>query len=121
MSAGAFTRGKYQDNDLNIRPIRVQPETIAMEINNVANVQPSGAIDTSGAAQTNRSKRAYGVHARTVTIVFPTTAPGGYLVNSPIRLPILTAAVWDGIITGQAVEYLGGDAIVISKSPELIR
>lgn len=121
MSAGAFVRGRYSDDNTDIRPIRVQPETILATFGTTANVQPTAGIDTLPAAKVSGGRRSYGVHARYATIVFETDPPTGYKVNSPIRLPILTKVVWDGIAPGQSVSYLDKTGIVISKTPEYIR
>lgn len=122
MSAGPFTRSKYQADDLDIHPVRIQPETLLAEFNTTVNIAPSGAIDAQGAASVSRGRRAYGLHCRFVTVVFETSPPAGYLAGSPLRIPILVRSIYEGINVGDTVEYQGGTGgVVISKTPELFR
>lgn len=122
MSGGPFTRARYQTDSLDIRPIRLQPETLQATFGTTENIQPTGGVDTQGAVSVRRGRRSYGVHARYATVVFETDPPTGYLAGSPLKIPVPLLTVWEGIIPGQAVTYLDGtNGIVISKTPELIR
>lgn len=119
MSAGKFTISKYETDDGDIRPIRVQEETITMTIGGVANAAPGGAVTDSGRVRVSGGNRRIGLKARNVTIAFNEEgAPDGYKVDSPITLPILTEAVWDGITDGETVSYLGGTGRVLGKGRE---
>jgi hypothetical protein len=123
MSAGSFVPTKYQASDENgsgIYGIRVQPETLALTINSVANDPPAGAITSRVAARTSGSRRAYGVHASKVTFRF-VTAPAGYKQDSPISLPLLNVDIREQAVFGQAGVYLGVAIVVIGKSSEVIR
>jgi len=121
MSSGAFEIGKYQcEATGNIHPVRVQPETKALQVNGVTNAYPSGDADSPVSAQVSQSKRALGINVRTVTIKFPTTAPTGYKVGEPIRLPWFTPFPTPAFIKGQAVTYLGGTGELVSFDQEKV-
>lgn len=123
MSAGATVLSKYQDTKLstNIRPIRIQPETLALEINSVANAAPTGAQNAYPSAQVSSGKRSIGVNARTVTIKFSGTPPTGYKADSPITLPWLTATTFGAIDVGQTGTYLETAIVVLGTSAEKVR
>lgn len=120
MSAGAFLRSRYETNDNEIHPIRVQPETVALNIGG-ANVAAVGAFTSPISAVISRGRRAKGLIPRTVSIVFTAGAPAGYKDGSVIRLPILTPNLWSGIGAGETGTYLGGTVEVVGKSPEIVR
>ena len=121
MSAGAFERGRYQCVATGqIHPIRVQPETKDLVVDGDTNVYPLGAADTPVSAQVSQSKRALGVNARTVTIVFPTAAPTGYRVGSPIRLPWFTPFPSPNYAKGAPVTYLGSTGELVGTSEEKV-
>lgn len=124
MSSGAFVTSKYASSVTESNhPIRVQPETLALQLGSTANTAPSGTAILPS-AQVGRGKRSIGINARTVTVKFATgSAPSGYKADSPITLPwlqensaFLTAA--PGVTT---VTYLGQTAILVGKSPEHTR
>jgi hypothetical protein len=124
MSAGAFSTSKYDSTatDL-IHPIRVQPETLALQLGSTANAAPSGTA-VLPSAQVSRGKRSIGINARTVTIKFAAgSVPTGYKAESPITLPWLQEnAAFTGAVPGvTAVTYLGQTAILVGKSPEFTR
>lgn len=121
MSAGAFEIGKYESTETGfIHPIRAQEETKALVIDTVTNAYPAGAIDIGISAQSSQSKRALGVNARTVTIKFPTAAPTGYKVDSPITVPWFAEAGFAGLLKGATGTYLGSSCVVVGKSPERV-
>lgn len=119
MSAGKFTPTKYQANNLDIHPIRVQPETLALAKGASANTAPSGTI-TPGAlrAKVSRGNREYGLKPRAITVVFDSSPPDGYATGTFIRIPILQSSLWESITEGDNVSYLGGTARVAGKSEE---
>lgn len=121
MSAGAFEIGRYQcEATGNIHPVRVQPETKALTVNGVTNAYPTGDADSPVSAQISQSKRALGINVRTVTIKFPTTAPTGYKVGEPIRLPWFQPFPTPAFIKGQAVTYLGGTGELVGFDQEKV-
>jgi hypothetical protein len=119
MSAGNFITSFYASNRTGlVHPIRIQPETLALEIGGVANATPGGPATNPISAQVSQSKRSLGLNARTVTIKFPTAAPTGYAVGSTITLPWLNSANFDAISKSDAVTYLGATGEVVGTKPE---
>lgn len=120
MSTGAFVLSKYETNEGAIVPIKLQPETITATIGGTANAAPAAAVDPGyPSADVSRSKRAIGIHARTVTARI--TAPAtDYLENTTVRIPVLTEAVWDAATRGATVVCAAGTGVVAGKSAEVI-
>lgn len=122
MSAGAFLRSRYSTDGGEVAAIRVQPETLALEIDGGTNAAPSGAITIPGSASVGRGKRSNGINARLVRIVFSGTPPTGYKPDSPIALPWVNGVGSFGAINvGDTGTYLGAPIIVIGKTPEYVR
>lgn len=113
MSAGAFVRSKYEASYANnrVHPIRVQPETITLEVGGIANTPPADAISIPISALVSRNRRARGLIVRTVTLQAPATnPPAGYLANGLTTLPCLTEAFFDACAAADdstTVDYLG--------------
>ncbi len=119
MSAGAFIRSRYQANNDEVHPIRIQPETETLIIQGLPNEPPAVLPTQKIYAKVSGGKREFCLTPRSVTIVFnDIDPPGGYLDNSPIKLPILTQTVWDQILPGATGTYLGKTIEVVSRSPE---
>lgn len=120
MSVGAFINSFYSSNKTGLtHPIRIQPETLALSVGGVANAAAAGPATSPISAQVSQGKRSLGLNARTVTIKFPTTAPAGYKVDSPITLPWLGGtADFDTFAKGDAVSYQGGTGEVVGTSAE---
>jgi len=116
MSAGRFSRSFYQTNAGVTHPIRVQPETISEGWN----PPPAGPADSQISAIANGRRRRLGVNARRIRIAFEDTAPVGYLLNSPIALPILDQDAWEALTKNDEIPYLGQTATVLGKTPEYI-
>lgn len=129
MSAGTFTKSKYQAtySGTAIHPIRVQPETIACTINGVANNPPDGSQTNPISAVVSRGQRAKGLIARAVTLRAPASGqPTGYKPLGTILIPALTpafAAAAAGWQPGQEVSYLGvtGWSVVGTVRDEVVR
>lgn len=119
MSAGAFTRTFYADDDGDIHPIRLQPETLEAEFNSVVNAAPAGPTDSDISAQVTGSRRGLGLFARYVTVKFTATPPTGYLANSVYKITVPSLTVYNGITVNSAGEYLGVATQVISKTDEV--
>ena len=122
MSSGAFTDSFYASNELaSTHPIRVQPETLALELDGQANEAPAATGAVGPSAQVSRGKRSIGINARTVTIQF-TATKAGYLAGSKITLPWLKsttfAALTPKVSTGT---YLEVACKLVGKSPETVR
>jgi len=106
--------------DGNIIAIRVQPETLELDIDGL-NTPPVGAVSIGDlSAKVSGSKRSKGVNARTVTVQFTGVPPAGYAVNGIISLPVLTAAKFIEINKRQAGTYLGAAIRVAGKSAKTV-
>lgn len=119
MSAGAFVLAKYEADNGDIQPIRLQPETIAASLGAGTNVEPAGGVTVAAFARSGGGNRKYGVKARSVTLRFGNTAPAGYSPNSTVRIPVLTPAVYNAILgPGVSAEYLGVACTIVGKNPQ---
>lgn len=124
MSAGRFRRSRYvatYGNTTNVHPIRVQPETLALVIGGVTNTASTSPFTSPISAQISRSRRGLGLHARTVTVVFTDTAPTGYTLNSPIRLPLLTPEIAIAATPGVVGTYLENSVEVVGSTAEEVK
>ena len=119
---GSYTFSGYASTDdpAKIYPIRVQPETIALVIDQIANDAPTGGTTESVSARVSGKRRTFGCNARTVSVQFTGTPPTGYKAGQVIRLPILKPDVWQGIVKNQTGSYLGVAIRVVGKKPEYI-
>ena len=122
MSSGAFVDSFYESNELNsVHPIRVQQETIDLELGGEDNAAPDGAAAILPSAQVSRGKRSIGINCRTVTIEF-TATKAGYLAGSKITLPWLSKATFAAIKPKVTVgTYQAVACKVTGKSPETVR
>lgn len=120
MSAGVFSRSKYETNAGTILNARVQPETLAANIGAV-NAAPAGAVNGLGSAKMRGGSREIGVKARRVTVAFTGAVPDGYKPNSVVSIPIMTPAVYNGISVGTTGTYLGVAVVVIGTRAESVR
>jgi len=123
MSAGVFELYFYETNGGLKSAIRLQPETIQAVLGGAVNASATGpATVGSPRVRVSASRRANGIHPRTVTVRFTTgTAPTGYAMGQTYTLPVLTETVWDGITDGAAMTYLGTTGTVVSKDSEKIK
>lgn len=122
MSAGAFENSKYEADDGEIYPIRIQPETLALTLGSTANAAPTGAVTGKIRARVGGGRRKYGVHARTVTVRFTGTLPAGYKPGSTITLPILKPALYNAIVGGATTgTYLSQAVEVVYKTAEKLK
>ena len=119
MSSGGFIRSRYQADNDEIHPIRLQPETETLVIQALPNEPPVVLPTQKIFAKVSGGKREHCLTPRGVNIVFSgPNPPPGYKENSPIHLPILTKSLWDQIITGATGTYLSLPIEVVSKTPE---
>lgn len=121
MSAGAFTRSRYLSDAGDVHPIRVQPETITLAYGATTNGATATSLNNPISARVSNGNRQFGLKPRTITVVFETQAPTGYKVGTYIRVPILQPTLWNTIVQGDTVTYLGETATVAGKSPERVR
>lgn len=120
MSSGAFSSSKYESNAGDIYPIKVQPETLALQIGTATNTAPTASVDQIIRAKVSGSRRSYGVHTRTVTIEL-TGDLDGYEEGSLITLPWLQADTWEALAPDATGTYLGTPIRLAGKSPEKIK
>lgn len=121
MSAGTFTRTFYADDDGDIHPIRLQPETLEATFNSVANAAPAGPTDSDISAQVTGSRRGLGLFARYVTVKFTSDVPPEYAANQVYKITVPSPTVYNGITVNSAGVYLGEAIQVISKTDEVQR
>ena len=120
MSAGGFDRSKYElDGGSTIVPVRVQPETLLIDIDGTVNAPPAGAVTLSVSAYTRKSTRQYGIGCRSITIAWNGAPPTGY-ENDNLPIPILTQAAFAAINVGDTGTYLGQPVTVVSKKGEVL-
>lgn len=120
MSAGQFEFTKYQSTELNgaIMSVKVQPETLLLFINGVANDAPAGDITLSLRASVSNNVGEYGVRCRRVSLEWTGDAPEGYDPNGILTLPVLTQAAYLAYTLGSTGNYLGQQVRVVGRSPE---
>lgn len=121
MSAGTFARTKYQANNGDIYPIRLQPETLELTIGGTANSAPAGATTERLLASVSKGNREYGVKPRRVGVKFSAAPPVGYKPDQIYYIPILGSAFYGTIAVGATGIYLGVAVDVVSLLPELIK
>jgi len=118
MSAGVFTRTKYQSDTNGIYRVLVQPETLLMEIDGVANAAPLGDVDQFVSAKVTKGKRGIGMGCRAVAVRFTGTVPTGYKTGGIILVPVLTSALFNSILPTSDITYLTLPAEVVYIRPE---
>ncbi len=120
MSTGRFLRSRYGAGNLvDIYAIRVQPETLLLQIGTNTNAPPAGTITQRTSALATGGRRNKGMNARKVRFTFPDGgAPEGYKEGSVLTLPILTQSMYNDIAPNQVGQYLGVPIIVVGKTPE---
>lgn len=126
MSAGSPVTVGYENGAGVIHPIRIQPETLSVTLNSIANAAPTTAIASNvPSAKVSGGRRSIGINARLVRIrITAATPPPGYKVGSPIALPVLTQTAFAAYGKGQTGTYtLNGTSYDIEfagKTPETI-
>ena len=126
MSGGDYIRSLYELNGGSIAPIRIQPETLTLTLNSVANAAPAGTA-TAGfpSAKVSGTRRSFGINTRKVRVKFTGTLPPGYSGGKDtISLPVLQPSVFNGYAKGQTGTYtLEGtayDVEFVGKSTETV-
>ncbi len=116
MSAGKFQVSFYELNNGDVAKIKVQPETVSG-----FNVPGVGPATTKVLARVSGGNARYGIKARSFSLRWTGQPPTGYDASSVVRIPILTATVYDSTQLYDTVTYLGAQAQVVGKSPERVR
>lgn len=126
MSAGPTLEGaRYESNNGIVFPIRIQPETITLNLNSVTNALPSAQVTLDvPSARVGAGRNSFGVNARLVRITFTAAVPPGYLENGVITLPVLTLTAYNAYTRGTTGTYnLNGTDYAVKwagRSPEKI-
>lgn len=120
MSSGPFVLSKYEADNGDIHPIRVQPETLSANVG-AANTAPTGSVTVGLFASARKNRRAYGLGARAVRVRFTGAVPDDYAPNQVLTVPVLTPTAFASAIIGATGTYLGSPIIVIGRSPESSR
>lgn len=119
MSAGPFSKTKYEADNDDIHPIRCQPETLELAKGGTTNSAPAGNITADALrAKVSRGNREYGLRPRYLNLVFDSDPPTGYKTGSYMRVPILKKSTFDAIAQDDTVTYLTKSARVAGKFPE---
>lgn len=122
MSAGAFIRSFYETNGGGIARIRLQPETELANIGGSVNDAPAGPPTLATQVKVSKTRREFGIGPRKVGFAFDAgQQPTGYLAGQTYYLPVLTRAVYDSFVVGDAITYLGGTGDIVSKTEESIK
>lgn len=119
MSAGSFSRAKYELDGGTIVPIRVQPETISLTDGTNANDEPAGSVTLDVTAYARKGNRQYGIGARCITIAWSAAPPTGY-EDELLQIPVLTPATFAAYAVGDTVTYLATAAEIVSKKNEVL-
>lgn len=126
MSSGPFTPSVYESNNGLFFPIRIQPETLTLTLNTVANAAPANSPGVGlPSAVVSKGRRAFGLNARLVRIRTPATGgDANYVPRGIIALPVLQASVFAGYGKNQTGTYeINGTAIpvqFVGKTPETL-
>jgi len=123
MSAGVFETAFYETSSENggfILRCRVQPETLAAEIDSTANTSAVGPADAPGSATSSQGRRTAGVNMRYVTLGWTATQPTGYS-GDPVRISVLDPATFTAWTLGATGTYLGAAVEVLSRVGETVK
>lgn len=122
MSSGGFVNANYQSDVGTTHRVKVQPETLELSIDGVANDPTLNQVDSPFSARVSGSRRGYGLYARTVTVRFlEGDAPVGYEDEGIITLPWLDPGTFAGILPGKSGQYLESTVEVVGKRAEVAR
>lgn len=123
MSTGAFVNSRYQ-NGLNgdIHPIRVQPETLTLDIGGTVNAPPAGAINSQRRAFVGSRRRRGAVNVRKVGVIVTAAGENDYEVGSTLYIPVMVPTVLNSYLdpADQTGTYNGATVRVIGSSAERI-
>lgn len=123
MSTGSFVNTRYEDGAAgDIHPIRVQPETLTLDITGTTNAAPTGTINSERRAFVSSRRRRGAVCARLIGLKVTASGENGYLVGSTLYVPILRPATFSALLgkLGQSGTYNDATVEVIGSSGERI-
>ena len=119
MSAGAFEQGVYESDTAELHVCRYQPETTQATFGGVANTINPGIATSPFWVKVSKGAREYGLKVRTVKLRWTGAPPAGYKEGSTVDVMIMTPSVFNGITLNGGATYLGADAQIIGKTPEM--
>ena len=123
MSTGSFVNTRYEDGaNGDIHPIRVQPETLTLDITGTTNPAPTGNINSERRAFVSSRRRRGAVCARLIGLKVTNSGPNEYLEGSTLYVPILRPTTYATLLgkLGQSGTYNGATVEVIGSSGERI-
>lgn len=122
MSAGRFINNAVyeMDNGETIK-IRVQPETLQLELEGIENGQALGTPTVKGSAKVSAGRRTFGVNARLVRVTWVNAAPADYDPRGIIALPWLVKTTFDSIPDGAEGTYLTFPVRLVGTTGEDIK
>lgn len=120
MSAGNFISSRYEDDGGRVYRARIQPETLALQLNGATNTAPTGAVDQPVSANMTGSFRRNGCNARRVRVRFTGAPPTGYSADDILTIPVLRPAAFNTMtaVQGATGSYLGADIELVGYSSE---
>lgn len=122
MSAGRFiTNAVYQTDDGETIKIRVQPETLQLELAGIENGQALGEATLKGSAKVSAGRRTHGINARLVRITWLNAAPAGYDNRGIITLPWLVKTTFDQLPDTAEGTYLTFPVRLVGTTGEDIK
>jgi hypothetical protein len=119
MSSGGFASTRYEDDLGNVRRIKVEGDTLLLNIAGSVNAPPSGQI-TEGipSAKVTRGAKEIGLKPRYVVCKWTTNPPTNYKPGVNFELPILDPVTFAAINEGDTGTYLGTDITVNKRVSE---
>jgi hypothetical protein len=113
--AGPFGIFKYETDEGETYPIRLQPETVFAE-----NPEGTGSLG-DGFVRARGSKRKYGRHARYLTLARTVGSADYGSAKTYARLPVLLPSAFIDFAVGTELSYQGVEWEIVSKTPESLR
>jgi hypothetical protein len=122
MSAGEFVIANYDSSEVGFAmPVRVQPETLLLFVNGIANASSPTPVGIGLFAQVTKNRNAYGVGCRNVTVRWTGAPPAGYKAGEALRIPVMTEAAYATYVPGSTGTYLGSPVVIVSRTNEVAR
>ena len=123
MSAGNFNNYNYIDDNGVTHFVRLQPETLSLDIGGVVNNEPTATPDEfTYTLNTKESRKKNGIHAREINIRL--TADGGagklveYAAGTTHAITWLDPTTFPSVVKNQTGTYQGIPCVVVSPVKE---
>lgn len=119
MSFGPFVDTRYETAGGSVHAIRVQPETISLEIDGISNGPPAGNIDSERGVSASGRRSTLFITARRVGLRV-TGGGGPYEEGTVHYVPVLEPATFQSYVLpkNKTGTYNGSPVVVIGSSPE---